>query len=295
MMANLSAAIAKTLRYGALFNFPMTEAELRLYLIGEKVTTEPLPLGSFSQVWEYVTMRGSEDLARTRLRRDVSSRKKIVRAIKIANLLRFFPGVRMVGLTGSVAAHNASSRDDIDLLVVTAPGRIWLTRLLVLGILSLVGLKRPDRARGHFDNQFCFNMWLDDSPEGLTMTNRDLYTAYEVCLMKPLFGGDTYARFMTANDWRVKFLPNFNPDYGLQYIQDAQLIQDAGHVAQSLVELPTMHLLGWALEPLSRYLSKRRIEAKHARGYHTGVVINSAQLMFHPESPRSWILQQIAS
>ncbi len=294
MRASLVKAIEKTLRYGALFSFPMREAEIRQYLIGVKLGSEELPKSSFSQVGEYWSLRGSEGLVKIRQSRVSPTQKKIDRSIRIANLLRFFPGIRMVGLTGSVAASNAGTKDDIDVLVVTAPGRIWLTRAIVLSVLGLLGLKRPDRDRGHFDNQFCFNMWLEDSPEGLAMANRDLYTAYEVCLMKPLFGGDTYKRFMEANAWRTKFLPNFNPDWGMQYLQDASLIQDTGHVAQSLIELPVIHVFGWLLEPLASFLSQRRIAVKHARGYHTGVLVSSTQLMFHPESPRNWILQQVS-
>ena len=292
-MARILEAVQQTLKYAEIFQFPLTEAELRQYLIGEQLGTKSIPPGPYQKIGEYYLLRGREDLVRTRRIRQGYTQKKIARAIKLSHILRIFPGVRLVGLTGSVAAGNARRYDDIDLMIVTAPKRIWLTRALVLGALGLAGLKRPDRSENHYDNKYCFNLWLEDAKLGLQMKNRDLYTAYEVCLMKPLLGGETYRRFLKLNSWREEYLPNFNAGYGAQYIQDSKLIQDAGHVAQYILELIFLRGLGWILEPLAKYLSKRRILSKHARGYHTDVTVTDHQLMFHPASPRHLVLSKM--
>lgn len=292
-MSPESLAVAQTLKYADLFQFPPTETELRQYLIGHKLGSRPIPPGPYKKVGEYYVLRGREALVRTRKIRARYTQEKIARSVKLSHLLRVFPGVRLVGLTGSVAASNASRFDDIDLMIVTAKNRIWLTRAIILGVFSLVGLKRPDKASGHFDNKFCFNLWLEDTKTGLTLKNRDLYTAYEVCLMKPLLGGETYRRFLHVNRWRETYLPNFTWGYGAQHIQDSKLTQDLGHVAQYVVELLLLHALGWLLEPVAKHVSKRRITGKHLRGYHTGVTVTDHQLMFHPASPRRRILSQV--
>lgn len=292
-MSQGATSVQQTLKYAELFQFPLTETELRQYLIGYRLGPRPIPAGPYQKVGEYYMLRGREALVRTRKLRERYTQEKIARAVKLSHLLRVFPGVRLVGLTGSVAAGNASRRDDIDLMIVTAKNRIWLTRALILGVFSLVGLKRPDKSEGHFDNKFCFNLWLEDSQTGMTMKNRDLYTAYEVCLMKPLLGGETYREFLHLNRWREAYLPNFTGGYGAQHIQDSKLTQDLGHVAQYVVELIFLHALGWILEPVAKYLSKRRIQGKHLRGYHTGVTVTDYQLMFHPASPRRQVLSHM--
>lgn len=291
----LIQAVEKTIRYADIFNFPLKEGELRQYLVQAKAEPRFFPPGPYRKVGEYYVLQGREELVGIRKLRDRYSQKKIARAISLSHWLRIFPGVRLVGLSGSVAAFNAAKFDDIDLVIVTAKGRIWLTRTLVLLAMSILGLKRPDRSGPHFSNQFCFNLWLEDSSSGLKMKNLDLYTAYEVCLMKPLLGGETYRRFLKFNSWTERFLPNFSPDYGAQLIQDSKLTQAAGHVVQYLIEIVVLHLLGWALEPLAKFFSKRRIYGKHARHYHTDVTITSHQLMFHPESPREKILATVNS
>jgi predicted nucleotidyltransferase len=294
-MDKTARAIEKTIRYADLFNFPMREEELRQYLIGAKAPGRTIPVGNYRRVRDFFILPGREDLISLRQKKVLFTQKKIVRAINLAHLLRIFPGVRLVGITGSVAASNAGRSDDIDLMIVTAKGRIWLTRALILLAMSWLGLKRPDRESGHFDDQFCFNLWLEDSVTGLRMKNEDLYTAYEVCLMKPLLGSETYFKFMKINDWRRQFLPNFNPSWGLQLTQDSRLIQDLGHLVQYLLESPTLHLFGSLLEPVAKWVSKRRIAGKHARRYHTDVTITDRQLLFHPASPRKRILEKVSS
>lgn len=293
MSARLMEAIDKTLRYGEIFSFPLNEVELRQYLIGEKLGSQPIPPGSWEQHGKYFIRPGQERLVSIRKRRAVYTTKKVERAIKLAGLLRLFPGVRMIGLTGSVAAHNAGKFDDIDLLVVTAPGRLFLTRAIVFVILSLLGMKRPDAPIGHFDNKFCFNMWLEDSKEGLETKNCDLYTAYEVTLMKPLFGGDVYYRFLKANSWTNRFLPNFSGSFGSQYLQDSLLLQDIGHVLQAILEIPVLWLAGPVLEAFVRWFSLRRIGIKESRRHSPDVMVTDSKLMFHPASPRLKVLNLI--
>lgn len=293
-MTPVSEDVWQTLKYGDLFQFPMTEVELRQYLIGHKISGQPIPSGPYRRVGEYYFLRGREELLKTRRLRERYTGEKIARAVKLSHLLRVFPGVRLVGLTGSVAAGNAARRDDIDLLIVTAPGRVWLTRAIILMLFGLTGVKRPDRSETHYDNKFCFNLWLEDSRPGLTIKNQDLYTAYEICLMKPLLGGETYRRFLRLNKWTERYLPNFSTSYGAQHIQDSKLTQDIGHVAQYILELVVLGIFGWFLEPLAKYLSKRRISLKHARGYHTDVTVTDRQLMFHPASPRRKVLSKIS-
>lgn len=293
MNEGLGSAVEKTVRYAEFFDFPLTETELRQYLIGEKAPSS-LPLGSLARVGEFVMRPGREKLAAVRVKRSLYSQKKIARAIKVAHFLRIFPGVRMVGLTGSVAAHNAVKLDDIDLLIVTAAGRLWMTRAIIFVTLRILGLKRPDNFLSHYNaenrDKLCFNMWLEDSPGGLATRYQDLYTAYEVCLMKPLLGGETYYRFLKANRWTVQFLPNFSASFGGQYLQDSRLIQDLGHVAQYLAEGLVLWGLGWAFEPLARWFSRRRISWKETKRRSLGVFVSDQKLMFHPASPRERIL-----
>lgn len=63
------------------------------------------------------------------------------RAIK---LIKLTPYTRAIILTGSMAEGRANESSDIDLFIQVKPGHLWLTRLLVTIIISLVGIRRTE-------------------------------------------------------------------------------------------------------------------------------------------------------
>jgi hypothetical protein len=112
-------------------------------------------------------------------------------------MLASLPYVRMVAVTGSLARDNVDSGSDVDYLIVTKPGRVWVGR-------ALTGVVR--RAVGLGGTQLCPNYVL--SAGSLALRDRTLFTANELVQMVPLTGHDVYVRMRQANDWTSDFLPN---------------------------------------------------------------------------------------
>jgi hypothetical protein len=108
--------------------------------------------------------------------------------------------VRMIAVTGSLAVDNAEAGDDVDYLIVTAPGRLWLTRTLVMAVVRFAALRGVT---------LCPNYIISETALGLP--ERDVYTARELVQMAPVAGLDTYDRMLAANDWYAAFLPNAAP------------------------------------------------------------------------------------
>jgi hypothetical protein len=93
---------------------------------------------------------------------------------------------------------NVDPGDDFDFLIVTATGRLWLTRAMVIGLVV-----KPAARRGH---EVCPNYLL--SERALDFPERNLYVAHELAQMVPLAGLDIYHRMREANRWTDRFLPN---------------------------------------------------------------------------------------
>src|SRR5690606_6133029 len=122
-------------------------------------------------------------------------------ARRYGGLIARLPFVRMVAVTGSLAVDNADEDDDLDFLIVTAPGRVWLTRAMVMAVGRLASLRGIT---------LCPN---DLSAEtALELPDRDFYTARELLQMRLIAGTATYIRMLETNAWWRDFLPNAEPD-----------------------------------------------------------------------------------
>jgi hypothetical protein len=119
---------------------------------------------------------------------------------QLIQALRQVPWIWGVALTGSSAMANAPATADIDVLIVTAPRRLWLTRAVVL-LLSWWY-----RQRGK--NGWCFNLWLEPTELALAPEKQGVYEAYELWQCKWLFDRASWRQaWLAQNHWFQGFLP----------------------------------------------------------------------------------------
>jgi len=205
MSDEIAHAILDTLRYADVFDYALTRDETHRYLIGVAATRaqidaaldDPARLnGAVKRSGDFLTLPEHEPSVAARLYwRDQAT--PLWRAARFyARVIAHFPFVRMIAISGGLAMNNA--RDyDIDLLIVTAPKRLWLVRGLTVALVRLA------RTRGV---KLCPNLLLAESALGIP--TQDLYNAHELAQMVPLFGLDLYARMQAQNVWARTFLPN---------------------------------------------------------------------------------------
>jgi hypothetical protein len=203
--AELERAIVHTLAYADVFDYPLTAAEVHRYLVG--VAASPGAIRNalangrvvphlLTRRGRYYTLAGREGSVEIRQRRAALSAAYWRRAVHYGRVIAGLPFVRMVAVTGALAMDNLAD-EDIDYLVVTEPGRLWLCRAGVVGVVRLAGLRGVT---------LCPNYFL--SEQALVLTERSLFTAHEVTQMVPLAGLETYARLRRLNRWTEAFLPN---------------------------------------------------------------------------------------
>jgi len=214
-------AILKTLAYADIFDFPLKKDELWLWLIkGKRQKKERKSEAEFEQALEklvkagrcgqdsgFYFLPGRKKIINLRKKREKASKPKTAKAQKVTQILKLIPWIKLIGITGGLSRKNSEEKDDIDLFFITSKDRLWLSRGFVVLILNLLGLyRRP----GKIKDMICPNMLV--SEKALEMKPCDLFTAHETALMKPIFDRDrTYQRFLKANLWLKKFLPNWKP------------------------------------------------------------------------------------
>lgn len=205
-MHPLDAAILRTILYADVFEFPLTVEELHRYLItATPCTQEALcnrlqcspELGEvLVQHNGYVGLHTEQIIQREE--REVITQDLWPDALRYGRWFARIPFVRMVALTGSLAARNPLHRnDDFDYFLIATPGRVWMARALAIVIVRIVRLS---------GRELCPNYVL--SQDHLEQKRHDLFMAREIQQMIPLYGAGEYTRMMQANAWCRHFLPN---------------------------------------------------------------------------------------
>jgi hypothetical protein len=135
-------------------------------------------------------------LARSARRRQESARRWPA-ARAFGRLIARLPFVRLVAVSGSLAADAADDDADVDLFIVTADGRLWLARAMTVVVVRLARI-----AGVHL----CPNYLLAES--AIELDDRSLFTAHELAQLVPVGGRSAYEALIERNRWASVFLPN---------------------------------------------------------------------------------------
>jgi len=214
---NLKQSILATLTYHDIFNYPLTESEICSYLIGNRSSLARVQNGIRGLVREKRIGKNRElyflnkrkNLPVVRLKRQKFSRDKLKKAAFFATVLKLIPSIELVAISGALSMENSTKGDDIDFVIITSENTLWQTRFLAN--LILLPYKRSPNSKIQKDKA-CLNIFLDK--KALKITGKNLYTAHEICQMKPIWDrNNTYQKFLKSNNWTKMYLPNWEPTY----------------------------------------------------------------------------------
>ena len=223
----MEKAILKTLIYADVFDYPLRAWEVHKWLISppvgwagkqtilrqvEKVLNKLVQSEKCKVKSGYYFLHGRGGIVKRRQLREKQSGKFLRKARICAWFLKIIPWIRLVGISGGLAMGNSSKADDIDLYIITARDRLWLSRLLILGILSLSGQRRMvAHSKKEAAGKICPNILIDE--DHLIENRQDIYTAHEILQMKVLWQREgIYQKYLENNSWAFKFLPNWVGD-----------------------------------------------------------------------------------
>ncbi len=280
------AAIARSVVYSALFDYPLTLSQLRQTLIGARLTpTEILTiLRNSTGLGAYVDQRdgyffpaGRQDLIDIRRHREQRSRAFLASHRPLLRLIAALPFVRMVALSGSVAHLNLENGGDLDLFIVTRGRRVWSTAVVVILLAKLLGRRRT----------LCANFLVADT--ALSFEPQDLFTANQVVGMKPVSGAATFRAILAANPFVRTCYPNYHgPDQGGFPIRQSRGLR-AIRAAAEVVLSPASLLLERECRYTYRGYLRRRASTWSSPDQ---VVLGDDRLKLHTRSHRRDILSR---
>jgi predicted nucleotidyltransferase len=207
-LSEIKRNILATLAYFDMFNYPLTQAEIYLFL-GNKIDFELFNDALICLFNEdvihrfdkFYTLSADHHIAARRIEGNKKAAELIRIAEKVGNLLIKFPYVRGIAISGSLSKNFADAGSDIDLFIITEKNRLWIARTLMHCFKKLTFLVNKEHL-------FCMNYYID--MKQLEIPEKNIYTAIEVCTLIPLQGDITFVEFYAANTWTSEFLPNKN-------------------------------------------------------------------------------------
>jgi hypothetical protein len=122
--------------------------------------------------------------------------KLIEKTQKYARLVSWIPGLRMMALCNSLSMYASDPDSDIDLFIVSNPGRIWLVRGLITGIFHILGVRRHgEKVVGRFCLSFFITTNVLDMSQ-IALEKDPYLEAWAYHLMPILDRGDVYSEFV---------------------------------------------------------------------------------------------------
>jgi hypothetical protein len=206
---NLKKHIVRTLLYYDIFNYPLKSSEVFQFLGTNSISEPDVRDALNSLADEFVVFRfedfyclqPAESIIQRRKKGNHAAEGFYQLATKKAAFIAAFPFVRGVLASGSLAKGYMDEKSDLDFFIITAPGRLWIARTL------LVAYKRLFLSNSH--KYFCVNYFVDE--DHLEIEEKNLFTATEVATAMPMYGAEYYKRFMSVNPWVKVFFPNYKP------------------------------------------------------------------------------------
>jgi hypothetical protein len=249
------AAIARSVLYASLFDYPLTLAQLRQTLIESTQTpteiqalyarSEPLR-ATIEHRQGFFFPRDRRDLVCERRRREARSKVFLDRHRRLLSVICALPYVEMVALSGSIAHLNLEGTGDLDLFIVTKGRHVWSVTVAVVILAKLMRRRQTT----------CANFVLADS--ALALDQQDLFSASQIIHLKPLAGEDTFRRFVAANPFVSRFYPNFRVTPALRPRSGWQRVaRGAKRVFEFTMAAPSMAVESLCRAAYRAYLTRR--------------------------------------
>ena len=275
-MKDLDRSIAATLAYYGAFGWPLTPLEVQERLIpasrlgGRNISAtlgeilEHLPVQDFSQ----------------RIEQEKIWAQKWRRMLRKAWWLQAVPYVRGVYASGSLAMGNMSAQSDWDMFVIARSGRLYTTRLGLLGVAWLMRSLRT-KYQSVASDTFCFNHYV--ITDGLSMDHRSLYTAHGVAMLVPVYDPEKYlSRLWRANHWIEQYRPM---PIDTAVVRRSIVSSSVLGVVAKIGEWVLDSRLGNWLERWLKHWQQRRIMRDPATHQPGGrVIATDREIEFHPRS-----------
>ncbi|MFK7784247.1 MAG: hypothetical protein AB8B56_03975 [Crocinitomicaceae bacterium] len=212
----MKSEILRLLCYFDVFNHPLSRNELKA-LIGkhqeqaiQSLLDELLDEKTIYSSEDYFGVRESiADQVKQRTEKEERAKKYYRKLPRYLRMIKAFPFVRGVGISGSLSKNVMHEDGDIDYFIVTAPGRLWICRTLLV-LFKKVFLLNSRK-------YFCVNYFVDE--HNLEIADKNIFTAIEVSYLMPVYNTSVFNEFSSENSWTKNFINGSSPEFKISPLE----------------------------------------------------------------------------
>ena len=206
---DLRKAILRAIAFFDLFEYPLTIYEIwhnlnkltALREVKETLDQEMISKTTINQKNGFYFLSGREEIIITRQKRYNYSLRKLKIARRFARLFSFCPFIKVVALANSLGQFNLRDESDIDFFIITAPRRIWLSRLYCTGWAKILN-RRP--TANNKKDKICLSFYISQEHlnlDDLRLKGADPYFDYWRSNLFLLYNkAEAYRNFLSANE-----------------------------------------------------------------------------------------------
>jgi len=200
---------------------------------------------------------------------------------KIVRWLKWIPFIRGIYVVNSSAFGGQTRKSDLDLLVICKKNYIWLGRVLVTAVISLLGVRRrKDNIAGHV----CLSFFLSKTSvdiENLQRTDHtDIYLIYWLIWARPIIHYTNTRTLLAQNHWVRDYVPHVHR-------KDLSSVERFSVLARCIENILYYSGLAFVMNALLRFFLKPRAERKNKKSSsEASVIISDEVLKFHEADKR---------
>ena len=207
-MTTLQKNILQTLAYFDVFSYPLSQQQVYAFLprnsitigqIGEELQ-QLVDIGIVQRHKDlYFVSDRTPDVVASRIENEHRALMLMNKARWTGLFLKQMPFIRAVFITGSVSKNAATLSSDVDFMIVTAPNRLWIAKMILTSVRRIFLLNSI--------KYFCFNLFVTE--KRLAFPEQNIFNAIEIATTQVLWNETMHRQFQSENSWIKKYLPNW--------------------------------------------------------------------------------------